>query len=93
MPSSALDGYPLTAARSPRAGCTVERLGAVRFGMAYFDISETFRSRVKLRDSQPHFDNLSRLAMLLTENDPEQRLMKAEVFRELGHFKIAGEGL
>ena len=43
--------------------------------------------------TEQHLDNLSRLAMLLAENDPEQRLMKAEVFRELGHFEIAGERL
>ena len=43
--------------------------------------------------TESHLDNLSRLAMLLVENDPEQRLMKAEVFRELGHFEIAGERL
>ena len=29
--------------------------------------------------------------MLLVEIDPEQRLVKAEVFRQLGHFEIAGE--
>ncbi len=43
--------------------------------------------------TEPHLENLSRLAMLLFENNPEQRLMKAEVFRELGHFEMAQEQL
>ena len=36
-----------------------------------------------------HMENLTRLAPLLSENDPQQRLMKAEVFRELGFFEDA----
>jgi hypothetical protein len=38
-------------------------------------------------------ENLCRLSIFLAESAPEQRLMKAEVFRELGHFEIAGERL
>lgn len=35
-----------------------------------------------------HMENLTRLAPLLSENDPQQRLMKAKVFRELGFLKM-----
>lgn len=37
----------------------------------------------------PHLDNLARLALVLSDDDPQQRLLKAEVFRELGFFKDA----
>ena len=40
-----------------------------------------------------HLDNLSCLAMLLAENEPDQRLMMAEAFRELGRFEIAADCL
>ncbi len=36
-----------------------------------------------------HIDNLARLALLWSETDPQQRLMKAEGFRELGFFDDA----
>lgn len=37
----------------------------------------------------PHIRNLASLALLLAEDDPQQRLMKAELFRELGFFDDA----
>ena len=43
--------------------------------------------------TEPHLDNLSRLALLLTENEPDQRLMQAEAYRELGRFENAAECL
>lgn len=36
-----------------------------------------------------HIDNLSRLALLLSEDDPQQCLMKAEAYREMGFFDDA----
>lgn len=41
------------------------------------------------KHSPEAIDNLERLAALLTESDPDRRLMKAEIMRELGRFPEA----
>jgi len=45
--------------------------------------------RLSWEHSPEATDNLERLADLLTESDPDQRLMKAEILRELSRFPEA----
>jgi hypothetical protein len=51
--------------------------------------NDPIRKDKEKRLSEPHLANLRQLADLLSDDDPNQRLMKAEVLRELSRFDDA----
>lgn len=67
---------------------TKEKLRYIRMRL-WWSGNDRIRRKELTRLPQEHSQNLSEFASLLSEEDPNQRLMKAEVLRELSRFDEA----
>lgn len=69
-------------------GGTPERLSYLRMRL-WWAGNDAIRAGEKANLSEEHLQNLIAFAPLLSEANPDQRLMKAEFLRELGRFADA----
>jgi hypothetical protein len=77
-----------SAALAPDVGSSGERMRYLRMRLWWLG-NDPIRKNKEKRLSEPHLANLRQFADLLSDDDPNQRLMKAEVLRELSRFDEA----
>lgn len=82
------DEADYVAAIRNRIANTEEKLRYIRMRL-WWSGNDRIRRKELTRLPQEHIQNLSEFASLLSEEDPNQRLMKAEVLRELSRFDEA----